>query len=309
MEKLLANHRDNDEYLELLRNNAIPLGLGIGCELDNYLRYKVGNYNIILGHANVGKTYWVLWYLLCLSVKHNLKHLIYSAENTINGLKRNLIELFMNKKIVNMTATELEEGKKFIESSFDFINVNRLWEIDEFMKEVQLLNTTYDTIVIDPHNSFKKPFGVNAHEHDYLTASKLRLFAKKYECAVYMCCHASTEALRKVHKGGDFDGLTVPPNAADAEGGGKWVNRADDFLVIHRYINDPNNWMYTHVHVKKVKETETGGAPTFMDDPVRFKLSYGTEFTCDSVNPIKKDVIRKEITLEENLGFDEEINN
>ena len=58
---MIVNHRQQDELLELLRKNEIPLGLGIGTELDNNLRFKVGSFNIILGHANVGKTYWLLF--------------------------------------------------------------------------------------------------------------------------------------------------------------------------------------------------------------------------------------------------------
>ena len=65
---------------------------------------------------------------------------------------------------------------------------------------------------------------------------------------------------------------------ADAEGGGKWGNRADDFIVIHRYPMHTTSWMYTEVHVKKVKETETGGKPTFAASPVMFRLHNGTQF-------------------------------
>jgi hypothetical protein len=150
---MIVNHRSSDEFLELSRLDKIPLGLGLGIDLDINLRFKRASFNIVLGHANVGKTYWVLWYLLCLAKKHNLKHLIYSAENSVNGLKR----------------------------------------------EVQVLGD-YDTLMIDPHNSFLKPKYANAHDLDYEMATKLRLFAKKTNTSIYMCVHAATEALRKTHK-------------------------------------------------------------------------------------------------------------
>ena len=82
---MIVNHRSSDEFLELSRLDKIPLGLGLGIDLDVNLRFKRASFNIVLGHANVGKTYWVLWYLLCLAKKHNLKHLIYSAENSEIG--------------------------------------------------------------------------------------------------------------------------------------------------------------------------------------------------------------------------------
>jgi hypothetical protein len=283
---MLINHRNNDEYLELLRRNEVPIGKGIGIDLDNHLRFKESSFNIILGHANVGKTYFVLYYLLCLSVKHGLKHLIYSAENTVTGMKRNLLELYLGKKITELTSSELELGKSFIEAHFDFIDSSNAVTLEEFMQGVQKLGN-YDVLMIDPHNSFLRPRHSNSHEYDYEMATRLRLFAKKTRTSIYLCVHASTDALRKTHKDGDFEGHPMPPNMADAEGGGKWGNRADDFIVIHRYVADELNWMYTHVHVKKIKETETGGKPTPLNNGVRFKYEYGTGFTCSGINPLK----------------------
>jgi hypothetical protein len=282
-----VDHRQQDEYLELLRQDKIPQGKGLGIALDNNLRFKEGKLNMILGHANVGKTYWVLWYLTALSVNYSHRNLIYAAENTVHGLKRNIIELFMNQKITTMTPKQLEQGKEFVEKHFDFIEYEKLVTIDEFMKDVQKMGK-YDVLMIDPHNSFARPHGMNSHEHDYQTAAKLRLFARKFKTTVYMCIHAATEALRKTHKSGDYEGLPVPPHAADAEGGGKWVNRADDFIVAHRYTQSSNAWMFTEIHVKKVKETETGGKPTYINQPVLFKLEYGTAFTCEGVNALAK---------------------
>ena len=282
---MITDHRLNDEYLELLRQDKIPQGKGLGIKLDDHIRFKEGTFNCILGHANVGKTYWLLWYLLCLSVKYNLKHLIYSSENTVNGIKRNLIELLMKQKVKRLTSNELKNAKEFIETHFDFIDISKAYELEEFMKEVQKLKR-YDTLMIDPHNSFIKPQGINAHDYDYLMATKLRLFAKKFQTSIYLCIHAATEALRKTHKEGAYLGLPIPPNMSDAEGGGKWGNRADDFIVIHRYPAHETSWMYTEIHVKKVKETETGGMPTFSNNPVLFKLENGTYFTCESINVI-----------------------
>ena len=159
--------------------------------------------------------------------------------------------------------------------------------------------------MIDPHNSFARPPGMNSHEHDYQTAAKLRLFARKFNTTVYMCIHAATEALRKTHKSGEYEGLPIPPNAADAEGGGKWVNRADDFIVCHRYTQSASHWMFTEVHVKKVKETETGGKPTYIDEPVNFKLEYGTAFTCNSVNALENASPFQ--SLKNNVNFDNEM--
>ena len=43
------------------KNGKIKQGLGIGTNLDDYLRYKPKQLNIILGHDNTGKTYFINW--------------------------------------------------------------------------------------------------------------------------------------------------------------------------------------------------------------------------------------------------------
>jgi hypothetical protein len=284
-----VNHRDNDEFLELLRTNQVPIGKGIGCELDENLRFKVASFNIILGHANVGKTYWVLFYFLVLSAKHGLKHLIYSSENTVVGIKRNLFELYLGKKITTFTPEEMQRAKEFIEAHFDFLDTTQAQTLETFMQAVQKMGK-YDTLMIDPHNGFTRPRGTNAHDYDYEMATRLRLFAKQTRTSIYLCIHAATEALRKTHKEGEYEGHPMPPNMSDAEGGGKWGNRADDFIVIHRYVAHPHDWMFTHVHIKKVKETETGGKPTTLNAGVLFRHEYGTGFTCGGVNPMNDEV-------------------
>ena len=67
----------------------------------------------------------------------------------------------------------------------------------------------------------------------------------------------------------------MPPMASDVEGGGKFVNRSDEFFVIHRYTQHPQHWIYTDIHVRKIKELESGGRPTPLEDPVRLESTKG----------------------------------
>jgi hypothetical protein len=71
-----VDHRKQDKYLELLRQDKVPQGKGLGIDLDNHLRFKEGKLNMILGHANVGMTYWLLLYLTALSIQYGHKKLI-----------------------------------------------------------------------------------------------------------------------------------------------------------------------------------------------------------------------------------------
>ena len=45
---------DSTQYLLDYKHGKIKKGYSIGCDLDNYLRFKRKQLNIILGHDNVG---------------------------------------------------------------------------------------------------------------------------------------------------------------------------------------------------------------------------------------------------------------
>ena len=137
------------------------------------------------------------------------------------------------------------------------------------------------------YNSLKKDFellkSVGGHEYDYHACTEIRIFCKEFKITTWLNTHANTAALRSLHRFEDpYAGYPVPPQASDIEGGGKFVNRADDFWVVHRYVQHPTDFMYTHIHVRKVKEVETGGRPTMLQEPIRLKsVPNNVGFTLD----------------------------
>ena len=135
---------------------------------------------------------------------------------------------------------------------------------------------SYDGFMIDPYNSLIKDRnvlkGISGHEYDYEVTSEMRIFCKRNNVSIWLNTHAATEALRKKHpQGHPYAEHPIPPMASDVEGGGKFVNRCDNMLSIHRYVSHPSDWMYTHIHIKKVKNIDTGGRPTPLDNPIKLK--------------------------------------
>ena len=86
----------------------------------------------------------------------------------------------------------------------------------------------------------------------------------------------------------------MPPTMADVEGGGKWGNRADQVYTFHRYTQHATEWMISDIHVRKVKEVETGGKPTSIDNPIRLRMSknnVGFEFMgADIMHQVRSDI-------------------
>jgi hypothetical protein len=78
---------------------------------------------------------------------------------------------------------------------------------------------------------------------------------------------------------------------SDAEGGSKISSRADDIWAIHRYVQHNTEWMYSHIHVLKTKETETGGRPTSFEEPLKMRMTQnnvGFEFMGKDILHSKK---------------------
>jgi len=310
----IVKHQISTDYLKDLKDGKIPKGIKIDCKLDAHLRFKVGKFNVILGHANVGKTAWMFWYFLMIAVKHGKRFLVFASENGVEEIKRDLIVFYTQKEFEKIEDSEFYSAKAAIDSMFDFIDIDHLYSYKDLLDAFEKHKIDYDGFLIDPYNSLIKDKGLNldSHSYDYQAATELRIWARTNKKTIYVIAHAVTEALRKTyHKEHEYAGFPLPPNAADIEGGGKWVNRADDFIVIHRLTQHKTRWMITEIHVKKVKDTYSGGKPTFIDEPVEFKMHYGNRFLCAEDSGIDKDpyTAKKDDgsfnNLEINHNFDE----
>ena len=294
---MLINYEKVTAHLNKIRNGEIKEGLTLGFpELDEFLRFKPKNFNVILGHANTGKTTIVLFLMLAYSIKHKIKWLVFSSENEAYSIIRKLIEFLEQKTIEDISVEQFDKHNKFINEHFKIIDSTKMYTYRELLELCTSIKEAwhYDGLLIDPYNSLIKDTklitSVGGHEYDYQATTELRIFAKKHSVSVWLTTHANTAALRWTHRvDHPYAGYPMPPNAADVEGGGKFVNRADDFLVVHRYIQHPSEFMYSLLHVRKVKEVESGGRPTSIDEPVRLKaLRNNVGFSVDGVSVIKR---------------------
>ena len=251
-------------------------------EIDQYLRFKEGEFVVVTGHANVGKTHTLVYLMLLQSIHYGKKWLIYSSENEVASLKRKLIEFMICKPIQAITELQMHTKLDWIDEHFQFIDGNRLFNAFDLLKTMESIKEEWDYTgaLIDPYNSLttdqKKLGKTGMHEYHYEVASAIRVYAHKNMVTTIVNTHPVTEAMRKVHyKGHPYEGMPMPPMTSDIEGGGKWGNRADAVVIIHRYAQHPEDWVYTHIHVRKVKEMETGGRVTPLEQPITMRSIVG----------------------------------
>tara|TARA_R100001163_G_scaffold11614_4_gene10631 strand:- start:14682 stop:15596 length:915 start_codon:yes stop_codon:yes gene_type:complete len=271
------------DKLKDIRTGKIKEGEKIDVQqIDEYLRFKEGNFNVVLGHANVGKTTVILYLMLVYSKRLKKRWLIFSSENEPHSIVRKLLEFLEQKPINKIQETEFDEHLEFINNHFKIIDTSSLYTYRKLIELSTAIKKAWDYhgLLIDPYNSLIKDpemsKSIGGHEYDYQATTEIRLFAKKHNITVWLNTHANTNALRIKHPiGHEYVGHPIPPMASDVEGGGKFVNRADDFIVIHRYIQHPTEWMISHIHVRKIKEIETGGRPTPLDEPIKLRSMIG----------------------------------
>ena len=267
------------DYLDKARNGKIKEANKFGhSEIDDYLRFKQGNFIVVTGHANVGKTHMIMYLMILHSLRNGTKWLVFSSENEVGSLQRKLIEFKIGKPIRESSDAEFYDAHAYVLGHFRFIKTDVLYDIFSLLDTCQELydEEAFDGLLIDPYNSLtinQTSLGkVSTHEYHYEATSRIRIFCKKNNVMTLLNTHPATEALRRTHaKGHEYEGHPMPPMASDVEGGGKFVNRSDEFCVFHRYTQHETDWIFTDIHIRKVKDIETGGRPTPMDKPIRIR--------------------------------------
>lgn len=294
---MTINFPETIEKLRQIRNGSIKEGLKLDIpDIDEHIRFKPSNFNVILGQANVGKTSAVLFLMLCYSIKHKKKWLVFSSENEPHSILRKLVEYKAQKPLNLIDELEFIEHTEFIDEYFKIISPDKLYTYRDLIGLAKSYKDAwdYDGFMIDPYNSIVKDpelmKSIGGHEYDYQATTEFRIFCKQNNISIWLNVHANTGAIRMLHRiDHKYSGFPMPPQAGDVEGGAKFVNRADDFWVIHRYVQHPTDFMITQIHVRKVKEVETGGRPTALDFPVPLRsVLNNVGFSMDNNNLIKK---------------------
>ena len=124
---MLAEINKLQENILDIKYGRVKEGLKIGVtEIDEHLRFKQGNFNIIIGHANVGKTTVIIYMMLLYTIKHKIKWLVFSAENTPQSIARKIVEFKSGKPITKMSDEEIQETVDLVKGQ---LKANKYWSI------------------------------------------------------------------------------------------------------------------------------------------------------------------------------------
>ena len=297
---MILKQGDSLQYLLDVKDGKIKQGLGLDCFLDEHLRFKPKQLNIILGHDNVGKTYWINWYFLTLALKHNLTFCIWSGENQKGQILRDMIQMYRGKPFKELSHSQISGDLAFLEQSFLFIDNAELYKPADILK--LFLESGADVGLIDPFTGLDREMSF-AGNYEFM--NQARQFVNQTGMTIYINTHPNTESGRtgNLYADGDLKGHLKAPLKDHIEGGKAFLNRCDDMIVIHRLIKHETLKYKTWVQVEKVKDMETGGKHTGMDEPVVCDFNKGIGFEIHGKDPLKplrvKEPFQAKITMTE----------
>ena len=267
---ILPTNSDDTE-ISNQRKGLIRMGISFGYkELNKYFVYKQGNFVCFNGYPNVGKTTVVLWLLFLLAKLYQKKILIYTAENETEDMRVDLIEYYAGYKIDYMTDVQFEEASNWISEHFDFFDNDRNYTAQEFFGVIEAMEKHYDIVFADPYSAFI----VGNADWGYHVDIKNRIntWKKRTKTSVWISHHTIADAARQKDK---KTGYPPAPKPVDSENGQMWWAGSDDWVTIHRNPHHPDLWMWSELHVRKIKRNKTGGQVTEFDSPFLLRLMLG----------------------------------
>ena len=273
------------QYLLDYKHGRIPKGLGIGCELDNHLVFKRGQYVGVLGGNNVGKTYFMSWYFTCLTIHHGLRWALWMDENKKGRVMRDLIQFYSGRQLSSLTDEQIVTYSELIEESFFFVDNTKIYKSDELLNILSSVEP--DGVLLDPFNQLDRPVG---YSENIQFVRGLKHWCKIKDITLYLTMHPKSDSGRKSHeypKGHDWEGQQQMPNKHNAEGGSLFSNMADDWINLNRFPKLDTMKYFTMVDIDKVKDTDTGGSVTNSEFPMMCYFNHGLGFMIEGVNPLK----------------------
>lgn len=276
----------SSKYLSDFKDGKIAKGLGLGSELDEYLLFKRKQLNIILGHDNVGKSYWFEWYMLALSTQHNLKWCLWMGENSSGQVMRDLIQMYSGIDFKNLSHQEIRRYELKIEGWFTFVSNSKLYTPQELLN---IFNTVdCDACFIDPFTGLERGM---THADNYQFLNEARQFCNTTGKTIYISTHPTSESGRNgmnYMPPHEWQGNLKPPMKAHIEGGKPFLNRCDDMIIIHRLVKHPTMKYTTLLDVEKIKDRDTGGKQTEVNKPLYFDYNYGKGFKIGGIDSVKR---------------------
>ena len=233
--------------------NGCPKGYESGIrDLDNIYTIEDGQYCVVTGTPQSGKSEVVDAICLGYSLKYGFKTAFCSPENKPNKFHSAKII----KKVLGSTPTDIKNlnykaAKGFVNDHFTHIEYEDGYDLESVLKKFAELvkRKGIKVFVIDPFNKVKlkgASGNINEYTNEYLNL--IDVFCKKYSCFIYLVMHPvkmSKEEGKETY---------MMPTAYNIKGGGEVFDMSYHILGI---VKDKEKGL-VRVHTLKVKFQHLG---------------------------------------------------
>jgi len=219
---------------------------------DDYFKMAFGEWTVVSGIPNSGKSD-ILDQILCnLATKHDFRCAMFSPESFPYEGHIKRIANKLNEK--NCTSDDLNNTKDFIEDHFYWIKIDlenlTLKGILNSFREL-VFQKGINVCVIDPWNMLDHSA---QRDHSYIgkILSQITQFCQQTNTHLFLVAHP-----RKIESEG---GVYKKPTLYDISGSADFFNKAYNGLIAYRCIGQKTKYKsdVVRLHVEKVKRKENG---------------------------------------------------
>jgi twinkle protein len=219
---------------------------------DNYFKMAFGEWTVVSGIPNSGKSD-ILDQILCnISLEHDFRCAMFSPESFPYEGHIKRIANKLNQK--NCNSQDLNNTKDFIEDHFFWIKIDlenlTLKGILNAFREL-VFQKGINVCVIDPWNMLDHSA---QRDHSYIgkILSQITQFCQQTNTHLFLVAHP-----RKIESEG---GVYKKPTLYDISGSADFFNKAYNGLIAYRCIGQRTKYKsdVVRVHVEKVKRKENG---------------------------------------------------
>ena len=231
-------------------------------DVDQYYTVRPGEFTVVTGMPNSGKSNWLDALLVNLAAIHGMRFALFSPENQpIEDHMARMVEKYVGQPFSDgptprMTRETLRDGMAWANEHFTWIlpDDDGDWTVETVLDRAKALvfRKGVRGLVIDPWNELEHSLPDGMTETIYIgnVLKHVRQFARKHGVHVWIVAHP-----QKMYREKESGNYPVP-TLYDISGSANWRNKADNGVVVWRDFG--NREAPVEVHVQKVRFRQIG---------------------------------------------------
>jgi twinkle protein len=254
---------DISDRIDHLYSHGWEKGVSTGWdEVDRFYSVRPGEFTVVTGIPNSGKSNWVDALLVNLARQHGWNFALFSPEN--QPLEDHMARMcekwagapFADGPTPRMDRESLRLSKEFVGKHFTWIlpDDDSEWTVQTVLDRAKALvfRRGIRGLVIDPWNELEHapPNGVTETIYTGQVLKHIRQFARHHGVHVWIVAHP-----QKLYRDKEKGNYPVP-TLYDISGSANWRNKADNGIVVWRDFKDTSRSV--QIHIQKIRFRQIG---------------------------------------------------